>query len=152
MKALKKGLRYVGETIRWSVLGGIAGLTACVGALYGTGKVVDFFSPELETQSQLESYLSEKIQQLQITDKDITIRFGSTEPFVGSEVDGVTFKSGPNKYGIVISPEDREKSTVRHELYHIADGHFEKLERSGGERSLWPEVQATMYAATGLKF
>jgi len=109
-------------------------------------------SPRIETQSQLESKLLEERKKLKI--KDSIIIHASLD---GDEHTTLAHseKIKNKEYKIVLTQSCRDEDTLKHELYHIADGHFEKIDKTKGVGHIkygWLELQAEIYSVTGLKF
>ncbi len=110
-------------------------------------------SQRIEDQSQLESKLLEERKKLREKIKDDVI--------IHASLDGDEHTSLPHsekikdrEYKIVLTQQCSDQDTLRHELYHIADGHFEDMDRIKYIKNiyyLWFEAQAVIYELTGLK-
>lgn len=105
----------------------------------------EFISPKINNQSQLEQILNKEKKQAGIK-KDIML-----DVKLGCDEDGGSYseKISEKKYKIRLS-SPTSLSTLKHELYHIADGHcdnsFNRL-----KYFFIDEPQATIYEITGLK-
>ena len=107
-------------------------------------------SEPVRTRSHLESVLNEEIKKLGITNKRISAGFGKTS-YGFAEVK----KLSDGSYEIV-SENGKNRSAIRHELYHIVRGYLDYNEVSNPYSSFFKyhfveEPQAVIYQAFGIK-
>lgn len=137
---------------RKTILG--VGLT---GSLYLAGIVVPQKismngSPNITTQSQLEELI--KQERVKIDPENKSIIYSK----LVEEDKGISRKLSDGKYSIFLGGIGANESTLRHELYHILDGHCEDGLEDGSNLKKFvkylfhDELQATIYQSTGLKF
>ena len=91
---------------------------------FGPMMIMDIYlesSPKIENQGQLEQLLSQEKKRLGIEDKKIKIQFGLEKGF--HEDTSYSRQIGPNEYLIAIHQTQKKEIVLRHEVYHIADGH-----------------------------
>jgi len=139
---MRKIIKTFEKAIQRTVL---ASLTY-VSLLVGAEALSEINSPRINNQAQLEEKLRENGEKLR--DKinnslKIHIRKPKKdEPSAGSR------KIGEREYEIVLS--NANESVLKHELYHIADGHTDSRYRLL-LYLFWQEPQAAIYQITGLK-
>jgi len=150
-----KIMNYAGKTIKKSLM--ITGLSTILCLSYlnllaGVNEISVLNQKKINSVSQLEQLA--KIERKKINSKNKSkIIYKLT-----SEDEGYSEKSSEDKYKIVLGGKYANESMLKHELYHILDGHFKDTERlnSGLQTELkylfWYEPQAVIYATTGLKF
>jgi hypothetical protein len=116
-------------------------------SLVGTQYVSIKSSPKITSQSHLEEILDDEMKKAGIdSDIDLKIKLSDDE----DEVSHLKrFMDG--SYEIILSPYGSNVSTLRHELYHLADGHLDNGHFSLTKYFFWYEPQATIYQLTGLK-
>ena len=117
--------------------------------LVGTNSISSFTSPTIQNQSQLEAVIRQESKKLGIFENIIiNSRFGGEFTYLKKIDEG--------EYEMVLNKDFGSISDVRHELYHLADGHFD----GGGMAEsfpnflkylFWEEPQATIYALSSLK-
>ena len=124
------------------------------GFLIGANVIHRAFSPSIKTQSELELKLEEERKRLGIKDNIIIRANLSSNP----DDNSYAKKLEDNVYEINLEPEvGHNLDVLRHELYHIADGHCddgEKVSDSfiGGLKYLYIyEPQAVLYSISGIK-
>lgn len=111
--------------------------------LTGTQTISSVNSPKITSQNQLEQMLE--------TEKK---RLNCDKPVVAKLCDYDVAQSKKNDksvYEIDLGGKCSTLSTLRHELYHIADGHLDEQICTNGRYLFWEEPQATMYEAFGLR-
>ena len=129
-----------------TVIAGTAGLWGILSAL----TVQDLLSPEINTSEQLEIVVERERQK--IDPKNINPIKSS---FTYKKTSGST-NLNDGSYLIEITFPGRE-SHVKHELYHILDGHLEEYDQTESTITriikyfLWWEPQATAYTVFGIK-
>ena len=95
---------------------------------FGPMMIMDIYlesSPKIENQGQLEQLLSQEKKRLGIEDKKIKIQFGLEKGF--HEDTSYSRQIGPNEYLIAIHQTQKKEIVLRHEVYHVADGHCDNL-------------------------
>ncbi len=107
-------------------------------------------SPRINNQSELETILKEERKKLLIKD-NYAIHVNLTDKNIGN-----AGKIKENKYKINLGGKFRNISCLRHELYHIADGHCDDcLSRNIPYRIIkylcYYEPQAILYQVAGIK-
>ena len=139
---MKKAIRI----IKKSVLGLALALGAYSLGLAGVQGLAGINSPKISAQSQLEEQLLIERERLGM-DKNIVIN-----AHIGNK--SFTTKTGSNQYELGLG-DDANLSTLRHELYHIYDGHCDTGNLTSIKGRLHylflEEPQATIYQTTGLK-
>ena len=133
-------------------LGKLGWGVALAGSLYilglqGTSAISDIGQPRIEEQSLLEKHI--EIERAKITENNdvkITAKIGENS---------YAKKVGDNDY-ILSLKKGRSSSTLRHELYHILDGHCDEnselpLPLKKLAYLFWHEPQAVLYESTGIK-
>ncbi len=121
-----------------------------LGGLYTSQKISQNNSPKINNQIHLEKFLKEERKRAGIKE---SIKINA---IVGNE-GAYSQKIGKEEYNIYLPYKDLNLSTLRHELYHITDGHC--IEGTKTKSSLryaleylfWYEPKATIYEITGLK-
>jgi len=88
-----------------------------VGLLMGIEAYAIMNSEKIENSAQLNQLVIEEKQKLNIEDKQITVKF------VDENSTSYSAKTGENQYQVALSPAGQNKATLKHELFHIADGH-----------------------------
>ncbi len=119
-------------------------LTTYTSLLLGSQLVSRHFSPSINTQSQLEFILEEEKEKAGIPKTTKVSANIENERLVYSH------KEGDKKYKVVLAKENSQLVLLRHELYHIADGHCDQPYYFL-RYFFWEEPQATIYSITGLK-
>lgn len=113
------------------------------GSLYGASAIAYESSPKIQSQTRLENLIEEEKKKLKCN-KDIKAElFGSLTPY--------SAKKGNGAYEIKLNGKLATESILKHELYHICDGHVD----SGYSRLkfyFWHEPQAILYETMGLEF
>lgn len=103
-------------------------------------------SQRINNQSQLEQILNIERKRAGIKNEMIINISMSNNKEDISEAE----KIGEKYYQITLSPRSSNLSTLRHELYHITDGHCDET-YNDFKYFFWNEPQATIYQITGLK-
>ena len=129
-----------------------AGSCFYLAGLVTTQLVSTISSSQIESRSHLEQILDQERSRAGIKEGTRIHVIMSTD----REAISCAVKRAEGEYGIVLSPDGMNVCTLRHELYHIADGHCDaELGDSTVKYWLaylfWAEPQATIYEATGLK-
>lgn len=148
-----KILRYGEKTAKVFLIGNIIYFG---GFIVGVNGIHRAFSPKIRNQSELELRLKEERKKLQIGDH---IKINA---YLSKSGDSYAKKLGPNEYEIKLEPLlGQNLDVLRHELYHIADGHcdyFEKMPNNFinglkhlGKYLYWDEPQAILYSIAGLE-
>ena len=159
MSLIKSAMRAIGVTLAGGIL--------YVGSLVGFSKLASLNSPEIKSQGQLEQLLGEERASLEIGE-DIFINAIFNSDYIygcyGYATVSCSWKSAEKEYTIII-PVSGTVSDLKHEIYHIADGHtdwgYELTSRAMPEDfddfKFWAyylfyaEPQAVIYELTGLK-
>lgn len=122
-----------------------------VGTLSFTGFVSGLLQPKITTQSKLEQMLEMDRKKLDASN-NVMIRAALSQECIGKST-----KLGDGLYEISLGGIHANESTLKHELYHILDGHFEDAENLNSELLtalkylFWYEPKARIYELTGLK-
>ena len=117
-------------------------LSLYVLGLQGTQRISRINSPKIRSQSQLEEQLLRERERLGMNGKIvINTKIGNNS---------YTTKIRDNEYELNLK-KNASLSTLRHELYHIYDGHCDTKHLTKLPYLFWYEPQATIYEATGLK-
>ena len=135
---------------------GIAGFIYLT-ALTGNNSISSYNSPIIKNRSELELIINDERIKAGVNENyHIHVIFEDNKPNESASA----AKIGKNNYLIRLPKKDSNLSTLRHELYHIADGHCDDvLEISKNSNSLKKllkylfvyEPQASIYQSTGLK-
>ena len=113
------------------------------GFLMGTSSLSTLFSQKIKNQSGLELILQRERKKLDIPDKIyINVNWGAKS--------AKARKIGENEYEIDLKKEYQNVSILKHELYHIKDGHLDH-KTSLIRYLFYEEPQATLYQVTGIK-
>lgn len=104
----------------------------------------------LKTEQELQYALAEEAKELGIADKKIAARFDDTNSLAA-----YSRKLTDGSYEIILGTI-QSRPVLRHELYHIADGHHEDVQsKEGIEKALMYffvyEPQAAVYELWGWK-
>jgi len=143
--------------------GTLIGLLSLLGYQIGLTGVNEYLrrnSTKFENKKQLEEVLKSEIEKLEIKNKLIKVQYQK-------EDQADSRKTGTNEYVISIGPSFNNDNVLKHELYHIADGHCDytyKLNEIYKKHPLlapavgfyntskylfYNEPQAIIYTATG---
>jgi len=124
------------------------------GGMFSVQTICNFTSSKIHTQAQLENLL--EIERRKIDQKNGSKIYAKLSPY---DI-GRSLKFHNGEYGIQIGGNNATLSTLRHELYHILDGHLEGTALSskiGFQKEIrdlkyyfWDEPKATAYQVTGL--
>lgn len=107
----------------------------------------NFFSKKIRNEKQLELALNEEISKLGIKNKKITARFGWS--FLGS---AHAQKLDDGNYEIVLDEDFRNRSALRHELFHIYRGDTESQIPVSDLKFIYlREPRAVLYQTLGIK-
>ena len=136
---------------------GVAGVAAAAAIyIFALGSVTLISkkdAPKIHSKSHLEQILDGERERAGIDEAvEIEVRLTNND----WEYNHVK-KVSEGKYKILLAPDGQNLSTLRHELYHIADGHCD--DRARIENDFLNELdyffrrepQAIIYALTGLK-
>jgi hypothetical protein len=143
---MKKSLRYTKNALRGAVIAGTVYFFSLVlGEAYN-----NILSKPIRDQMDLESKLIQERKKLgyKIKENEV-IRARKAHDKELTQV-----KKNIIGYEIILSENYFTEAGLKHELYHIADGHLEK--RTDGFLAkaryfFWNEPQAAIYQITGLK-
>ncbi len=136
---------------RKAILTFLVANAAYFGGLIGSGVVANVPSPKITSQTQLEQLV--EIERKKIDPKN---NYNISARLV-SEDEATSKKLGQNEYEIRFGGFFANETTLRHELYHILDGHYRDADLSKDfqvgilEYLYLFEPQARIYQITGLK-
>jgi hypothetical protein len=128
----------------------IAGLLLGAGIL-AQGISREFFSEKIKNTGDLIRIVRQEESSIKVDNlpRIVYLTYGHTE--WGTACSG---KIGKGKY-IILLDKERNRTVIRHELYHIYAGHCDKAAEKG-EWGAWDKVRdefsAMMYADYGLRF
>jgi len=138
-------MNYLKTTVKYGLksLGfGVKGLAVYGALLMGTQIVSNFASQNITSQAQLEQLLQTEKKRISCN-KNILARLVDEDETVAGKIrDG--------SYRIILGGFFANLSSLRHETYHICDGHTE-YEPTLLRYFFWGEPKATIYQATGLR-
>ena len=130
----------------------------CAGAwsMLGASIIQKLFSPKIRNESELESVLATERTKLRIDDS-IKIKAKLSE----NNMEGsYAVKRAQGEYEINLAPGSQNLATLKHELYHIADGHCIKVVKEGEPDKMgvvellkylhWQEPRAVFYGTNEL--
>lgn len=129
----------------------ISATTLHVCGMAFTQYAVSSFSDRITSESQLEQVARTEIEELNPS-FDADIDYHLTEHDAAC-----AYKVAEGEYGVVIGGDFAEETTLRHELYHIFDGHVKKMENIEYppvemlRYLFYQEPQAIIYATTGIE-
>ncbi|MBI2084409.1 MAG: hypothetical protein HYT70_02255 [Candidatus Aenigmarchaeota archaeon] len=111
------------------------------GALSGLGAYADINSPQIRDQYHSERLVEEEMRRLGVVNKRVNVRF------INRSCDGIlapaySEKIREGEYEITIYP-CATASSVKHELYHIEDGHIDAYDKL--PRFLWSVMDLIYY-------
>lgn len=140
---MRKILKYAGKTA-----GSVFITTSLyLSALYQTQTISMITSPKINSQSHLEQILEGEKKRAGIK-SNVNVRVKLVDKTKAES--WITFGED---YGlvheIILGGECQRLSVLRHELYHVADGHLESYDWF--TYTFWEEPKATIYQITGLK-
>jgi hypothetical protein len=147
---LKKMKRYVHNCISGTLLA----TGVYILSLSGIQAISHSKSPKIVDQSHLELKLTEEVENLA---GKLDPNYLISAVLTTNQLPCYAKKVDENKYELVISKDWASESMLKHELYHIADGHCEGKRTlqnylyTGSKYLFWHEPQATLYQITGLK-
>jgi len=154
MVTMKKAINYGKKATQMFVL---ANFVYIGGFVMLANNIIAKLSKSLENQSELEIVLEQERKKLDIDDST-KIRARISE---NQDEDANAQRMNSNYYKITLSPKYHTISTLKHELYHIADGHCDNLgkipnSRAGRLKKIFKylyiyEPQAVLYSMTGIK-
>lgn len=118
--------------------------------LGGTGVIRTIISPKIKTQYQLEQMIIQEKNKIKPHNNYII------NGKLVSKHCAYSGKIGNKKYGLEIGGLLNSKSILRHELYHILDGHYENVGelndfQKWAKYLLWYEHKAIIYEALDVK-
>ena len=112
----------------------------------GAQGISELTSPKINNQINLKKILEKEKKQAGIKeDKIIYVTISKNEKEVSQAI-----KISEKEYEIFLFNDGRNLGTLRHELYHIADGHCDKPYNSL-KYFFIQEPKATIYQLTGIK-
>ena len=125
--------------------------TIYFGSLIGSGIVANVVSPKITSQTQLEQLVERERKKIDPKNNyNISANLLSEDRATSRKLDN-------GDYQIEIGGFFANETTLRHELYHILDNHFQDAEelkssfRVGLKYLFCYEPQARIYQVTGLK-
>jgi len=121
-------------------------------SMYPAIPAIRLMSSRPLSPERLEQELYEERQKLSLEGKIIHIRYDPNDEMANGSILAYAQKIDENKYNIVLGKNGLNVGSLRHELYHIADGHFETKNYSLMKYYFILEPQANYYAAFGWKF
>jgi hypothetical protein len=136
--------------IKASVLVLVA-LAFYLSVLLASGVAANLTSPAIETQEQLEWVIDAEMVRLGF-DNDVVV----LGQLIGPD-EARAIPLAENVYKVKVGGFLANETTVRHELYHICDGHLEASDilaggfQKGFAYLFWYEPQARIYQITGLR-
>lgn len=118
-------------------------------SLWGLVNIVTpLTSPALKSKQHAEQFIKKEQKKLMIEDKGIELVIKETEK------NGYAIKIGDNQYAIAVNPKCLNEGMIKHEIYHIADGHCDAKLRPIpflAWYTFYYEPQAALYSAFGIK-
>lgn len=140
------------EGMKWLAMGGLS----YIGMLAGSQAISAKYSQRIETQAELESIVEEEAQKLGLK-KRVKAFLHDGLKASSDKIRWYSEDGDFSYYKIDVGGFQAKRSTVKHELYHIHKGHFERREniRSKILQELAYlfkyEPQATLYELFGIK-
>lgn len=130
------------------VLGSLIGITA-------TNIAGREMSERFDTDAHVQDYVEQEAKELGVSPDKINLKTGTgvRPAFALQEVSAVR-QLPDGSYEMRITEKGSNKYTVRHELYHIADGYLDQYDGLIEDKIKYlfiEEPQATLYAATGIE-
>jgi len=110
-----KNLKKIGKVVREIFLGGLLFYSSVL----GIGLLMQENSLKIKSKSHLEILVNQEKKKLGIENKNIKVSFCDT--LLTSQAS----KTGENSYEIQLSINQMYLGVLKHELYHISDGHVE---------------------------
>jgi hypothetical protein len=145
--------RSIKGCVRKALIVGFLGAQFFCGGHIILNDISELCSESIRDQAHLVGVLQEEKEKLGIPDKKIYARFGETRRVLGHAE-----KIGEDSYEIILDPvQGRKIANLRHELYHIYDGHVEGMENSSNgiegllKRVFVYEPQALVYQVFGIR-
>jgi|GEM_PF-2155294 len=117
-------------------------------ALNGGSQIL---SPKIHNEEELELILKEEVSKLGMNDKEITAKFGKSRLGFGQTA---LYSNG--RYEIILDA-GKNRANLKHELYHIYDGHFNSILKIKNPLSRMVysffvcEPQSLLYQSLGIK-
>jgi len=154
MVNIKKTLEYTAKAIKIFTL---ANAVYFCGFMIVANGIHRQFAQHIKSQSGLELILKDERKKLSLKDSiKINVNLNKDKKHVAHSK-----KLGDKDYEISLSNDTYDITTLRHELYHIADGHFESQEKIDDSfqgkfiksiKYLYhDEPKAILYHMTGIK-
>lgn len=137
---MKNILKKVGKAGEYSALGVISALLLSAGIEFGAKTI----STPIKTQQELEKKLAEGKSRLGISDPVTAV--------LGRRIyDTKTTRNSNGEYSITLSPGSYNTASLNHELYHIADGDFDRLAKLPQplrflDYAFWEEPTAALHS------
>lgn len=118
---VKQSVDYIGKYIERGILIGVPAFLSFCLIKFGLITYSKLVSQTITNQTELEEILKEEESKLGIIDKRISAKFGKA-----NGGNGHCNKLPDGSYNITLQDgKEGNRSTLRHELYHIYDGHLE---------------------------
>lgn len=115
-------------------------------------RYADSIAVPFKNRSHLEDIFKVEAKKLGIENKKIEVIY---DVELSGPLVAYAQKVGQNEYKIVLGPTAYNTSSLKHELYHIADGHCDAYSKNSALGFLtylfYYEPQSVIYSATGLK-
>lgn len=138
-KIILSYLLKAAQTLAWAHLLYFGGMCSAY--------IINYTSPPINSQSELEVLLKQERKKLEIPQEKII--HAKLESYNGSYAQ----KVAENEYEITLDNLSLENNlnVLRHELYHIADGHCEEGNSNFLLYLYWNEPQAVIYSLSDIK-
>lgn len=136
----------MGDTKKYlkKILQGIAATTTLyLCTVVAVPMIYEPLTQEVKSKSHLQKMIESERKRLNIN-PDYKIQGSFTRGSSQAQ------KVGHNRYEIRLNAKRATYGKLKHEIYHIAEGHCEKSS-SALEYFLWNEPQAAIYCVTGLR-
>jgi len=137
------------QTLKTAAITVAAGIVY-IGSLWAIEEIPARYSEPIHSESQLVQMIQEERAKIDPKNK-LTI-----EGELVTEYAARCDKTGENKYRVKLGGSNMNRSILRHELYHILDGHLEGHDDMSTAGKVIDylfrcEPQAAIYQTTGLK-
>lgn len=146
---LRENMGIIKKTLKTAAITAAAGI-AYVGSLWAIEEIPARYSEHINSESQLVQMIQE--ERAKIDPQNKSIIEGELVPEYAARCD----KTGENRYKIKLGGSHPNRSILRHELYHILDGHLEGYDNMSTAGKIvdylfWCEPKAAVYQTTGIK-
>jgi hypothetical protein len=142
-------LKRTGKSLKALFIGNVIYIGGLVGACF----IGDYYSPKLD-RTGIGRLFEEEKKKLGIESLDISLNLYEDRKNI-CRATALTGEQNEKKYIIKISCDHWNESSVRHELYHIADGHFDNYPKNKILRMIkyfyYCEPQAIAYGTFGIR-